>query len=66
MMQSRSVGLRPARPSASIEASYAMSAPPCPSATQRRSVIPVRVRIHSSDVSIHWVNSSFLTTRSGT
>ncbi len=34
--------------------------------TKRRSRMPVRVRIHSSEVSTKFVNQSFGTTRSGT
>ena len=45
---------------------WASSAPVSPSRTQRRSWMPVRVRIHSSLVSMSWESSSLVTTRSGT
>ena len=64
---------RPAPPAATSAissacrvAASARSTPVSPSRTQRRSWIPVRVRIHSSLVSMIRERSSLVTTRSGT
>src|SRR6185503_8039826 len=66
MIASRSAGVRPAAFSARSVAAWASPAPVSPSRTQRRSWLPVRVRIHSSLVSMSWERSSLVTTRSGT
>src|SRR2546425_1638755 len=65
-MQSRSEGCIPARASALRAASLASPAPVSPSATQRRVLMPLRCRIHSSEVSIIRASSSLVTTRVGT
>ena len=57
---------------ASSSARFAASTPrsdepmPLPGSTQCRSRMPVRSRIQSSEVSIHWRRSSLVTTRAGT
>ena len=56
---------RPARAPAARRA-RARSDIASPSAAMRRSLIPVRAVIHSSDVSTIFASSSFVTTRSGT
>src|ERR1035438_9905394 len=51
MINSRSVGFRPASARALLAASVAISEVVCPGAATWRSLIPVRVTIHSSEVS---------------
>ena len=55
----------PALVSASSAAAQLMSMTDSSSRAQRRSSMPDRLRIHSSDESIHWQTSSLVTTRSG-
>src|SRR6267378_7164261 len=66
MMQSRSVGARPALPSALSDASRASETPVSPFDTQCRVLMPLRCTIHSSDVSMILARSSLVTTRAGT
>src|SRR5512139_2045065 len=61
-----SVAFQPALARAFFVASQARSEAPVPGSTQRRSLIPVRWVIHSSDVSIRVESQSLVTTRSGT
>ncbi len=65
MMSSTSVGSRPRRSRASRAARTARSLVAVPGSARRRSRIPVRVRIHSSDVSTIFSRSALVTTRSG-
>ena len=64
--RSISAALTPACSSAARAAGSEMSESASSSAAKRRSLMPVRVRIHSSDVSTSRASSSFVTTRSGT
>ena len=57
---------RPASASASSAAGRQRSESACSGPAIRRSRIPVRSRIHSSEVSIIVESSSFVITRSGT
>ena len=66
-IMSRSAGVTPAEAIALLAASRPRSDVVVWSgSTQCRSSIPDRDLIHSSEVSIHWVRSSFVTMRSGT
>src|SRR5262245_15349675 len=65
-IRSRSSGLSLAAASARFPASKAMSDVASPSAAYRRSLIPVRWTIHSSEVSTIFSNQAFGTTRAGT
>jgi hypothetical protein len=56
----------PRRRSASSAASAAIALVGVPGSTTCRRSIPVRVRIHSSEVSTTFSRSAFVTTRSGT
>src|SRR4051812_26930636 len=65
MMRSISSAVMPAFSSALCAAFAAMSLVHSPSAAMRRSPMPVRERIHSSDVSTIFSNSAFVRMRSG-
>ena len=65
-IRSRSSGRSFAAASARFPASYAMSDVASPSAAHRRSLIPVRWTIHSSDVSTIFSKYELGTTRAGT
>ena len=64
--RSMSVPSLPACSSACCAAGSERSERACESAAIRRSRMPVRSMIHSSDVSTSFESSSFVTTRSGT
>ena len=66
MMQSRSVATSPAFVSALRAAATAMSLVGSSGAAMCRSFIPVRVTIHSSDVSNIFSRSAFVRTFAGT
>ncbi len=66
MIRSRSRGFTPACASAARAAGIARSDIASVSAAIRRSRIPVRVAIHSSEVSTISARSSFVTIREGT
>src|SRR4029450_5092318 len=66
MIRSSSSGFTPARSSAVRAAGRARSVMACSGAAIRRSLMPVRSMIHSSDVSTSSASSSFVSTRSGT
>ena len=62
---SMSAAFTPAAESARSAARVARSEVSCPSAAMWRCPIPVRARIHSSEVSSRCESSSFVTMRSG-
>ncbi len=64
--RSMSAPVTPASASAARAAGSARSESACSSVAMRRSRIPVRSMIHSSDVSTYFARSSFVITRSGT
>jgi len=66
MIMSTSLAATPAFSSASVHALAAISAPPSPGSTQRRSSMPERSTIHSWVVSMTFDRSSLVTTRGGT
>ena len=66
MIRSTCDASSPAGSSASRAAGRQRSESACPGSAIRRSRIPVRSRIHSSEVSIIVESSSFVMTRSGT
>src|SRR5512139_4294829 len=66
MIRPTSLGVIPARTIATRAASVPRPEVPFPGSAYRRSRIPVRWTIHSSDVSMRRVRSSFRTTREGT
>ena len=66
MISSMSAGSRPASARATRAAAMPKSAVDSSSAATRRVLMPVRVVIHSSEVSTHSAHSSLVITRSGT
>ena len=66
MMRSTSAGLTLARSRHSRAARVARALVPVPGSTTWRCRIPVRVRIHSSEVSTTFARSALVITRSGT
>jgi hypothetical protein len=65
-MNPTSSGVMPACRMAPTAASFAMSEVAIPLSTMWRSRIPVRWRIHSSEVSTSFSRSAFVSTRGGT